>query len=242
MLVHTSIIPDDIRHWSDNYFDIAVVIDVLRATTTLLFAFRAGAKRIIFTKSPDEAFSLAQNLIQHSPLLCGERNGEKVPGFDLGNSPDEYSDEIVGGRTLIYASTNGSVAMHLAERVAKNTILASIRNISAAAKFIAENEPKKILLICAGKEKRMSLEDTYCAGMLFDRITGIASEVPADDETSTAQMLYHHFGDDVGEVFSHSIHGKYLSEELALWDDLAAASEIDADDIVLKISNREIII
>ena len=242
MLVHTSIIPDDIRRWSDNYFDITVVIDVLRATTTLLFAIRAGAKRIVFTKSPDEAFSVARNLEADTPLLCGERNGKKVPGFDLGNSPCEYTDEIVGGKTLIYASTNGSVTMHLAERVARRTILASIRNISAVAKYIAGNNPKKLLLICAGKEKRMSLEDTYCAGMLFDKITGIASEVPADDETIAAQLLYHRFGDDVGEVFSHSIHGRYLSEELALWDDLAAASEIDADDIVPKIEDGEIIL
>lgn len=240
MIVHTSLVPDDILRWEDDYFDVAIVIDVLRATTTILFAISAGAKRIIPVRTVADAFLLAQNLAAEKPLLCGERNGKKLPGFHLGNSPSEYTPHIVQGHTIIYASTNGSVAMKLVEQVSRRTILASIRNLSAVVRFIMDMEPRNLLLACAGKEGRTSMEDAYCAGLLFERIASSCGAVPADDSTNIARLIYERFGDDVSQALRSSVHGRYLSEELGLWDDLTAASEIDADEIIPELKNGEI--
>ncbi len=237
MLLYTSLTPADIDALIGTKFDIAVVVDVLRATTTLLFAARSGARRILPVAEIDDAFELAREISEEKILLCGERNGLRIKGFDIGNSPAEYSPDRVGGKTLIYASTNGSVLMSRVERIAGKTILASIRNISAAADFVGKLKPQRTLIACAGSEGRFSLEDVYCAGMLIDRLAHRLKITLADDTSLTARIIYGHFGDDVGEVFRASTHGRYLGDELGLWDDLAAASEIDADDIVLELIN-----
>jgi len=242
MIIHTSFTPSDIELWDDDFFDMAVVIDILRATTTLLFAANSGASKIIPVGTVESALRLAKEMNNEIPLLCGERNGEKVPGFHRGNSPSEYTPDTILGRILIYTSTNGSVVMESVQRVAKNTVLASMRNISAVTKFIREFNPDKLLLACAGREGRFSLEDTYAAGMIFEKLSKDGSVVPADDGTRVASMILQRFGNDVGAVFENSIHGQYLSRELGLLEDLAAASEIDADDIVLELKNSEVFI
>ncbi|MCD6417249.1 2-phosphosulfolactate phosphatase [bacterium] len=243
MIVNTSLLRGDIVNFSDRKFDIAVVIDVLRATTTLLFALKSGARRIIPAASIDEAFSIAEKMSNFEDvILCGERNGRKIKGFHLGNSPLEYSSEKVGGRTLIYASTNGSVAMKMIEDIADDVILASIRNISAAAKFIADKNPKNLLIVCAGKEGRISLEDTYCAGMLIEKLASYLKMDSADDETTLARMTYHYFGDDVEKMFSQADHARYLAEELGFEKDVELASQIDADSIVPKFIGGKIIV
>ncbi len=164
-----------------------------------------------------------------------------MPGFHLGNSPSEYTPEAVGGKTLIYASTNGSVLMSEVERVARESVLVSLRNVGAAASLIAQRQPKRILIACAGKEGGASLEDIYAAGLLFERLSSLGVPVcPLDDGTRIALIVRRRFGDDVGELFAASVHGSYLGNELGLWDDLAAASAIDADEIVPIVKDGEV--
>ena len=242
MIVHTAIVPGDLNFWDDGYFDIAVIIDILRSTTTLLYAVKSGAKEIIPASSIQQALELAKKYETGTAILCGERNGIKAPGFDLGNSPFEYTPEAVSGKTLIFASTNGSVAMERSQFLAKTVILASLRNLSVVVDFIIKSCPKQIILVCAGKEGRMSLEDTYTAGRIFDMLANKSSAISADDGTAVAQLVYRRFGDDIGAVFESSIHGQYLSTQLGLWDDLASASEVDADDIMLEIRNEKIVL
>ena len=91
---------------------VALIVDVLRATTTLTVALRHGAAGVIPAATPEEGVALGR---QHpGALLCGEREGRILPGYDLGNSPFEYTAERVAGRTLVFASTNGSQALLLA--------------------------------------------------------------------------------------------------------------------------------
>ncbi|MCD6123553.1 2-phosphosulfolactate phosphatase, partial [bacterium] len=152
MEVITSLVPYQVGDFPCQRFDVVAIIDVLRATTTLLFAVKAEAKRIIPVATVDEAFEIKYELTSENVLLCGERGGKIVPGFDLGNSPLEYTPERVKGKTLIYASTNGSVLMRRAESLSDKIFLVSLRNIMAAADRIVSAAPKRMLIACAGKE------------------------------------------------------------------------------------------
>jgi 2-phosphosulfolactate phosphatase len=146
---------------------VAVIIDVLRATSTLTAALANGAGRIIPVGSPEEA--LAMRAVEPGALACGERGGRIVQGFDLGNSPAEYTPERIGGRTLIFASTNGSLAM-LAARRARQRWLAAFVNASAVADAV-QGAPH-VTLVCAGKFGRPALEDLACAGWLCAILRG----------------------------------------------------------------------
>ena len=150
---------------------IAIVIDVLRATTTLTVALAAGASRVTPAGTPEEAFALAKK--SPGALLCGERGGVKIPGFALGNSPFEYGADVVKGRELIFASTNGSRAM-IAARKARRTVIAAFVNATAVFRHVMKTQAMirsvggnaPVTLVCAGKEGRFSLEDAALSGWL----------------------------------------------------------------------------
>ena len=145
----------------------AAVIDVLRATTTLTFARSNGAARVLAAGTVEEAFQMRAT--NPGALLCGERDGRRIPGFDLGNSPLEYTREAVAGRALIFASTNGSQALRLAA-TARTRLLASFVNASAVAERLARGD--EVWLVAAGKLGRFSLEDAACAGWLIRALAG----------------------------------------------------------------------
>lgn len=153
-----------------------VAIDVLRATTTLSVALAAGAKRVVPLARVDEALALKAR----SPevLACGERDGRIVPGFDLGNSPFEYTADRVAGRTLAFASTNGSHAMRSIAGCGRR-LLAAFVNASAVLEALADRPLVRI--VCAGKLGGFALEDAACAGWLCERLAarGAALEGPA---------------------------------------------------------------
>lgn len=143
----------------------AIIVDVLRATTTLTVALSNGARGVIAAGTPAEA--LALRAARPNTLACGERDGRIVPGFDLGNSPFEYTAERVSGRTLAFASTNGSLAM-LAARNAGRRVLAAFVNAGAVVDRV--RQAREVVIVCAGKLGRFSLEDTACAGLLIARL------------------------------------------------------------------------
>jgi 2-phosphosulfolactate phosphatase len=137
----------------------AVIIDVLRATTTLTVALSRGAASVVAVATTDEAIALRGR----GYLACGERGGRIVPGFDLGNSPFEYTFERIAGRTLAFASTNGALAL-IAARGAKRRVLGAFVNAGAVLDAVA-GEPD-VALVCAGTLGQFSLEDAACAGWL----------------------------------------------------------------------------
>lgn len=147
----------------------AVVIDVLRATSTIVEALAAGARAVYPTISSEEAIRLANSLGRDDTLLCGERKGLKVEGFDLGNSPAEFTEERVRGKRLVMSTTNGTRAF-LAVEDADRVIAASLLNLSAAARAVSGAE--RLVLVCSGRENRFSLEDALCAGMILRALEG----------------------------------------------------------------------
>jgi 2-phosphosulfolactate phosphatase len=167
---------EDVRGWpGDPRSECAVVIDVLRATTTLTVAFTHGAKRVVPVASPEEA--MARRAREPGSLLCGERGGLRIPGFDLGNSPDEYTFQAVSGRTLVFASTNGSRAM-LACAACGTRLLGAF--INAAAVVSALGSRPFVRLACAGREGRFALEDTAFAGWLCETLAARGARIEGE--------------------------------------------------------------
>lgn len=177
---------------------IVVVIDVLRATSTIVTALANGAKAVVPMLTPDEARSLAQP----DDLLAGERGSLPLPGFALGNSPLEFTAERVAGKRIILTTTNGTRAL-LAAKGARRVLLASLLNMGAVAdelkKDLArsaafkgeafpvqgdnparEDIPGKVTFLCSGTRGRFSLEDTLCAGGIISRLLGETQEIDPD--------------------------------------------------------------
>ncbi|MEO5618896.1 MAG: 2-phosphosulfolactate phosphatase [Candidatus Eisenbacteria bacterium] len=139
----------------------AILIDVLRATTTLSVAKYHGASRVIAAESVREARELKAR--HPEALLCGERDGRILPGFDLGNSPFEYTRERVENRLLIFASTNGSQSLKLAAS-ARRRVLGAFVSASAVVERVAADA--EVWIVAAGRLGQPSLEDLACAGWI----------------------------------------------------------------------------
>lgn len=144
---------------------VAAVIDVLRATSTIVEAMANGARNVYPTATIEDAVRLAQTLGRSEVLLCGERRSRPVEGFDLGNSPFEFTADVVRDKTVVMATTNGTPAL-LTGSTADRCYVASFLNISAVASALVEAE-LPIVLLCAGREGRFSLDDALCAGALI---------------------------------------------------------------------------
>ncbi len=143
---------------------IAVVIDVLRASTTITQALFAGAEAVIPCGEVAEAENQTANLPAGSFLLGGERGGVKIDGFDLGNSPREYTPEQLQGRTVVFTTTNGTKALNRC-REAERIVIGSFANLDAVAKAVSKTG-LPVHLVCAGTDGEMSAEDVLCAGAL----------------------------------------------------------------------------
>jgi 2-phosphosulfolactate phosphatase len=182
----------------------AVAIDVLRATTTLATAFAGGALSVRPFASVEEARAAKQ--ADPGALLCGERDGRIVPGFDLGNSPFEYGPETMAGRRLLFASTNGSLAL-LRAGAARRVLLGAFVNASATAAALAGE--RRVVLVCAGKLGAFALEDAACAGWLCARLADAGAEL-AGPEARLARALAPRGAAEVRAVLEGSDHGRTL--------------------------------
>ncbi len=152
----TLFVPEDLRG------GVAVVIDVLRASTTMSQALFAEANAVIPCGEVAEAQERAANLPGGSFLLGGERGGVKIPGFDLGNSPAEYTPERVAGRTIVFSTTNGTRALKRCEQ-ADQILIGCFANLDAVAKAVGKTG-LPAHLVCAGTDGVLSAEDVLCAG------------------------------------------------------------------------------
>jgi 2-phosphosulfolactate phosphatase len=140
----------------------AVVIDLIRASTTIVFALGNGAAAIHPCETVDEALSFQRR--DATILLGGERHGVRIEGFDLGNSPAEYSRDAVMGRTMAFTTTNGTRALRRAG-CAERFMVASLANLTAAASACAAARGD-LHVICAGVDGKECREDLLCAGAL----------------------------------------------------------------------------
>ena len=172
-----------------------VVIDVLRACSTIVTALHHGARAVVPVPDMAEAGKIASNLDQRSYLLGGERGGEKIEGYHLGNSPLEYTEQKVKDRTVILNTTNGTVAIDQA-REAEHLLIGCFLNARRLVQF-AKQANLDLTIICAGQNKRVALEDTLCAGLLLYELW--EDEEP-DFVSDTARIAYTQYANDKDNV------------------------------------------
>jgi 2-phosphosulfolactate phosphatase len=149
-----------------------IVIDLLRATTTICYALAAGASEVVPFREIDEARVAARKAGERKKVvLAGERKGLLIEGFDLGNSPTEFTPERVGGKRVFLTTTNGTLALHHA-RLARRVIAASLVNLSAVVASV-KDEPR-VATLCAGTDGHVTLEDILLAGAIVNRLREVA--------------------------------------------------------------------
>lgn len=203
-----------------------VVIDVLRASTTIAVALKNGAKEIIPVGNIESAVKVSGSLFGDVTLRAGERNAKMIEGFNLGNSPGEYKEELVRGKSIIFLTTNGSGAM-VKGRHAKNLVVAGFVNISTVVSFLHDLQ-SDFIVVCAGKENSFSIEDTVCAGRIINLMRKAADmEIVVDDAGKAAEVLDRSLGRNLLKTLKESEHGKYLIS-LGFGDDLKLCADIDS--------------
>ncbi len=202
-----------------------VVIDVLRASTSIITALRNGAKEIIPVATVESAVKIGGNLFGDVTLLGGERNGKIIEGFHLGNSPLEYAEERVRGKSIIFSSTNGSLAMSRA-RYARELAVLGFVNMSVVADFLRQR-PRDFTIVCAGSNAMFSMEDSVCAGMLIHRLSDAkGTGLELSDGARAALALYKGFGRSILKMIKTSDHGTFL-EQIGFGADLPVCAGVD---------------
>jgi 2-phosphosulfolactate phosphatase len=190
----------------------------------------SGAREIIPVLTPAEAGELASRVGRGMSLLCGEREGRKIDGFDLGNSPYEYSPERVAGRILIFSSTNGPAAV-LRARLADRVYVGAYNNFAAVLKRLHEDR-KPVVVICAGKEGHFALEDFVCGGKFVVALeTRFKRDVALNDGARAAALLHRHFDGSLISLLKSCEHGKYLMS-LGAEEDIEYCARMDTHPVV----------
>jgi 2-phosphosulfolactate phosphatase len=202
---------------------VAVVIDVLRATTTIVHALAAGCTAVRPCAEIEEAQALAGSMRAGRVLLAGERGGQPVPGFDLGNSPGEFMPRNCRGTTLVFTTTNGTRAL-LKAAEAERTLVAAFVNYSAVCEQLRQDR-RPIHIICAGTDREVTMEDTVMAGALVDYLSQVF-EVQLNDSARLAWDSFENHGSILQGALEISRGGANL-RKLGYDEDIRAACQVD---------------
>ena len=183
---------------------IVVVIDVLRATSSMVYGLDNGALAIIPVAQVDDC--IPYRALGH--LLAAERNGEVVEGYDFGNSPFSYTKEKVAGKTVVLTTTNGTKALHMARSRAHQVVIGSFLNLEILCKWLKQQD-KDVLLLCAGWKDQFNLEDTLFAGAVVTELKNSFSSF--DDASVAAEDLYTLAKKDLRAYMMKSSHSHRLA-------------------------------
>jgi len=185
-----------------------VVIDVLRASTTIVEALNNGAKEIIPVGSVEFAMKISGDSFKGHTLLGGERNNLKIEGFALGNSPLEYKKEIVEGKSIVFFTTNGSKAVVKAKYASNLFIMAFLNANAVAEKLLEMNENTEIL--CSGNNGKFSYEDSACAGLLISIILDKNKDTELDDSSKVCKLIFEKNRNRLDKFLAETEHGRKL--------------------------------
>ncbi len=190
------------------YGQIIVVLDILRATSTIVTALGNRALQVIPVVEPGEAFERQKKTGPDSCLIGGERRGYKVEGFDLGNSPGEYSEPRIAGKVIILCTSNGTKAINWAKE-AHEVIIGSFLNIAVIVEYLKSNRNHDITVICSGREGDLSLEDLAGAGMIVASL----SEHMLTDRAKISRYTYDKAVNmGITAFVEQTEHGQYLTK------------------------------
>ncbi len=216
---------------------VAVVLDVLRATSAMIAALAAGCERIVPCLEVEEALRVANEIGRDRAVLGGERQGLPIPGFDFGNSPSSYNPESCGGKVVVITTTNGTKAI-LASETAETVRIASFANLSATVASVV-NDPRPLHVVCAGTDGLVSFEDSLMAGAI---VAGVKSaRVPANDSALIALWAWldartrlDDEGGSLAELLGQGRGGRRV-REIGLAADLLDVAKIDRFPLVAEL-------
>lgn len=219
---------------------VVAVIDVLRASSSIAAALANGARAVVPLETSEDVVNRAKAFERTDVLLAGERRMLPIPGFDLGNSPREFTREVVEGKTVLMTTTNGTQAI-AATQGARDVIVASYVNFTAVLTMLraALRGGTDIAIICAGREKRFSLEDAGCAGRYAHQVAKRLSNVQLNDAAHACVLIDRKYGDQIVRLFDASEHGRAL-REAGFGEDLAACAALDSYPVIPLYQDRQI--
>ncbi len=219
---------------SDRLPDCAIVVDVLRATSTIATALNAEAEGVQVFSDIHELMSVSEAWSADHRLRIGERGGKTVEGCDAGNSPLECTPGRVKDARIFMSTTNGTRALKCVQS-APVVLTAAFINRAAVVRYLQAKQPKTVWIVGSGWEGSFSLEDTACAGAVVEGVVKESGrsleELAGNDEAVAAVSLYRHFQGDLLSLFKHASHGQRLLK-LNLLDDLNYCAQTDVLDIL----------
>ena len=216
-----------------------VVIDILRASTTIISALAAGARTVHPCREVAEAVRIAAQL-GPSVVLGGERDGLPIEGFQLGNSPSEYTSEVVGGKNIVFTTTNGTLAMESC-RAADRVLIGAFANQSAVVESLA-TQPQ-VDLVCAGTHGEVTREDVLFAGAVVARLS--RSEIVMNDASRLARDAWCYLESAPAELLTNALQESQGGRNLVKighGDDIAHAAQVDTTNLLpeLDVCNWQI--
>ncbi len=217
---------------------IAVVADVLRATSTITTALYNGCEYVIPVKTVEDAWNTAQNFDRQNIILGGERNGQLIEDFDFANSPQEYTPDAVKNKVVITTTTNGTKALvHAAD--AKQTLVLSFLNMSAVVDHLLTSDAD-VSAVAAGIYGDFSIEDSICCGYLIDQLVSqTPHDFDLDEPAATLLDMTQKHKHDIEKLLRDSPHGDFL-DNLGYASDLPVCAKLDACPIVPIYANGRI--
>ena len=217
-----------------------VVIDVFRAATTVVTALSNGARAVIPFETVEETAMRAKAYARGEVQLAGERRMVRIEGFDLGNSPLEYTSEAVAGRTILYSTTNGTAAL-AATHGARTCYFAAFANAGAtvAAVRLAIAAGGDVTIVCSGHERHLALEDVVCAGRLVRGITEGRDDVVRGDGARVAEAVERPFVGGIASVAHEAAHARALAAA-GFEADVQACLTLDRFDGAVRYHDRQL--
>jgi len=219
---------------------LVAVVDVLRASTSIATALGNDARTIIPLEGADEVIVRSKDFTRSQIILSGEHRMMPIPGFDVGNSPQAFTREVVEDKTILITTTNGTRAL-LGVQGARDIVIASYVNFTAVLTLmkVAAGTDTDIAIVCASEEGSFTLEDAACAGRYVRAIPKRGDSVQVNDAASASVLIEKKYGDNIAKVFKESTHGQAL-QAAGFGDDLAACAEVDAYPVVPIYQDRQI--
>ncbi len=232
MFVDVALVPRHAQRWNH---PICILVDVLRASSTIVTLLDKGVSVILPVGSVQQARRLAR---EHGYLLAGERNGLAPPNFDFGNSPAELIHTDVSGRGVVLTTRNGTAALRRLTRTrARAVLIGCIMNATACceqALALAQQDDTYLSIVCAGQKGRFVLDDGVCAGFLVENIVRTVRSRGEDcllsDAALAAQKLYHSY-DDILSAFRESNSGTIIIK-IGQEADLSLCARPDVSQVV----------
>ena len=214
---------------------VVVVVDVLRATSAICTALDLGVKSIIPVSTIEDALDYKGN---DEYIIAAERNGKIVRGFDLGNSPTEYSNYNLKGKKMVLTTTNGTKAINIAKQD-HLVVTGSFLNLNALSSFLVKVD-KSIIILCAGWKNDFCLEDTLFAGALTEELIKNDKFYYHSDSTASSFMLYQKAKNNLFDFLKDSQHRKRLAH-LGIENDVRYCLELNKSEVVPILKDKVLI-